>query len=260
MKQRILSFTGTSSGPQDYEEYTLSKAELTTGLVKGSGIILLFAYIFYRSALFAVLASPLLIFYLKRERKLCIVKRKDNLTLQFREMMYSVIAGLQAGYSIENCFRRALEDMLLLYGKNSLICTELVYINRELRNNKNIEDVLDAFAVRAHVQDISDFSEVFRIAKRSGGDMPSILKNTADLISDKIEVRREINTQISAKKMEQGIMNLVPFGIIFYIDATSPGFFDPLYHNVTGVALMSAMMAVYLGAYILGEKILNISY
>ena len=115
-------------------------------------------------------------------------------------------------------------------------------------------------AKRTHVQDIKDFAEVFRIAKRSGGDLPGILRNTADLISDRIEVSREINTQIASKKMEQKIMDLVPFGIILYIDTTSPGFFDPLYHSVFGVAVMSVMLLVYLAAYLLAEKILDIAY
>ena len=66
--------------------------------------------------------------------------------------------------------------------------------------------------------------------------------------------------QISAKKMEQTIMDLVPFGIILYIDATTPGFFDSLYHNAAGMALMTALMAVYLAAYLMAEKILDIAY
>lgn len=180
--------------------------------------------------------------------------------LQFREMMQAVIAGLQAGYSIENSFVHAYEDMRLLYGAGAMISRELKTIARKLKNNQNIEDALDDLAKRAQIQDITDFAEVFRIAKRSGGDLPGILRNTADLIGDRIEVQREIATQISSKKMEQGIMDLVPFGIILYIDATSPGFFDPLYHSVFGVAVMSGMLAVYIGAYLLAEKILDIKY
>ncbi len=229
-------------------------------LGQGIGILALFAYVFYRSVIVFVLLLPALLPFLKFRRKSYVRKRKEELTLQFREMMHAVIAGLQAGYSIENAFVHAYEDMRLLYGRDAMICAELLHINRELRNNHNLEDVLNDLAVRSHIQDIRDFAEVFRIAKRSGGDLPGILKNTADLISDKIEIRREIATQISAKKMEQTIMDLVPFGIILYIDATTPGFFAALYHNVVGVALMSVMMAVYVAAYLMAEKILDIAY
>ncbi len=204
--------------------------------------------------------SPALLLYLKRERKKRAERRKEELMLQFREMMHALIAGLQAGYSIENSFLHATEDMILLYGKASMITRELMHINRELRNNVNLEDVLDNWALRAKIPDITDFAEVFRIAKRSGGDLPGILHNTAELISDRIEVQREIGTQIAAKKMEQGIMDLVPFGIILYIDATSPGFFDSLYGSAFGILLMSVLLAVYLAAYLLAERILKIAY
>ena len=175
-------------------------------------------------------------------------------------MMHSVIAALQAGYSVENAFEHSYDDLILLYGKNEIIPKEIEVINRNLRNNHNLEEVLTDLADRTHVKDIADFAEVFRIAKRSGGDLTAILGNTAETISDRIEVRREIAVGISDKKMEQKIMDMVPFGIIFYIDATSPGFFDPLYHNLLGVALMTAMLAIYVFAFLLGEKILDIRY
>ncbi|MBR6851032.1 MAG: type II secretion system F family protein [Lachnospiraceae bacterium] len=249
-----------NSGPPDYDDYRLSTAETLFCLLQGVGILALFSYVFYRSAAVFVLLLPVLLPFLSYRRRFYIKKRKEELTLQFREMMHAVIAGLQAGYSIENAFVHAHEDMRLLYGGNALICAELLLINRELGNNRNLEDVLTGLAERAHIPDIRDFAEVFRIAKRSGGDLPGILKNTADLISEKIEVHREIATQISAKKMEQTIMDLVPFGIILYIDATTPGFFDSLYHNAAGMALMTALMAVYLAAYRMAEKILDIAY
>lgn len=229
-------------------------------LLQGIGILALFSYVFYRSWIVLVLLLPALLPYLLYRRRSFVKKRKEELLLQFREMMRAVIAGLQAGYSIENAFLHAQEDLRLLYGAGAMICEELQHINRELRNNKNLEDVLKDLAERSHSQDIKDFAEVFRIAKRSGGDLPGILKNTADLISEKIEVRREIATTISVKKMEQKIMDLVPFGIILYIDATTPGFFNALYHNAFGVLLMSVLLVVYLAAYLLAEKILDIAY
>lgn len=259
--QSVIRCNGPkNSEPPDYDTYALNGAETAFCLVQGVGILVLFSYVFYRSVIVFFLLLPALLPFLKYRCKSYVRKRKEELTLQFREMMHAVIAGLQAGYSIENAFVHTYEDMRLLYGKDAMISEELMRIRRELRNNRNLEEVLEDWAVRSHIPEIRDFAEVFRIAKRSGGDLPGILKNTADLISEKIEVRREIATQISAKKMEQTIMNLVPFAIILYIDATTPGFFDVLYHNVVGVVLMSAMMVLYLAAYLMAQKILDIAY
>lgn len=51
----------------------------------------------------------------------------------------------------------------------------------------------------------------FCSAKRSGGDFHKIIATTIEHISDKIEVEREVQTVISAKKMEQKIMNVFRF-------------------------------------------------
>lgn len=227
--------------------------------LQGVGTAALVAYVFYRSIIiFLLLLVPGLIFLLRRKKKDLLRKRKEELNLQFKEMMHAVIAGLQAGYSIENAFSHAYQDICLLYGKHSMMAKELYYLTRELRNNCNLEDILSDFATRCQVADIRDFAEVFQIAKKSGGNLVGILKNTADIISDKIEVKREIATITSAKRLEQKIMDIVPFAIILYIDVSSPGFFDGMYHNLVGIVIMSVLLGVYLAAYFMAEKIIRI--
>ncbi len=227
--------------------------------LQGAGIAALVSYVFYRSVIiFLLLLIPALVLVLRQKKKELLRKRKEELNLQFREMMHAVIAGLQAGYSIENAFIHAYQDISLLYGRQSMMAKELYHLTVEVRNNRNIEDILSDFATRCQITDIRDFAEVFHIAKRSGGNLVGILKNTADIIGDKIEVRREIVTMISAKRLEQGIMNVVPFAIILYIDMSSPGFFDGMYHNLVGIVIMTVLLAVYIAAYLIADKIIRI--
>ena len=242
----------------DYDIYKFSLKETVLYVCEGLLICALFAYVFFRSYIAFIFMLPVIFLVLKKKNKECKDKRKQALSLQFRELMNSVIASLQAGYSIENAFVNSYRDMLLLFGKGSLITRELAYINNSIRNNKNIEELLEDLGQRSHIDDIRDFAEIFKIAKRSGGELPVIIKRTADIIADKMEVKRKISTIISSKKTEQSIMNIVPFGIVLYIDASSPGFFDSLYHNVPGILIMTVVMIVYLTAYFLAEKIIDI--
>lgn len=258
--QRKNSARTQSSGqPESYDNYRMNIREIICYGLQGVGIAALVSYVFYRSAIvFLLLLIPELIFLLRQKKKNLLHRRKEELNLQFKEMMHAVIAGLQAGYSIENAFTHAYQDICLLYGKQSMMAKELFHLTMELRNNRNIEDVLSDFAARCQIADIRDFAEVFHIAKKSGGNLVGILKNTADIISDKIEVKREITTMISAKRLEQRIMDIVPFAIILYIDASSPGFFDGMYHNPVGIAIMTVLLAVYIAAYLMAEKIIHI--
>lgn len=88
--------------------------------------------------------------------------------------------------------------------------------------------------------------------------MVSIIQSTVKQISDKIEVRREIETILAAKKYEFKIMAVIPYAIIGYMAVTFPEFMKCLYGNVLGIGVMTICLAGYLGAYYLGLKIITI--
>ena len=121
-----------------------------------------------------------------------------------------------------------------------------------------LETLLWQFAMESGTEEIREFAEVFAIAKRSGGRMSEILLRSAALIQDRIDVEKEIRILISAKKMEQTIMDIVPFAIIVYISVTSRGFFSVLYRSPGGIILMSVCLGIYLTAFIISEKIVDI--
>ena len=77
------------------------------------------------------------------------------------------------------------------------------------------------------------------------------------MIGQKIELQQEIAVMLSGKQMEQNIMKMMPFGILLYIGLTDQGYFDVLYHNWQGVALMTGCLAIYLLAYYIGERIMG---
>ena len=167
--------------------------------------------------------------------------------------------ALRAGYAMENAFVCAREEFVRLYGENALLAREFAYINHQAELSVTLESLLADFAERSGIEEISSFSQVFGFAKRSGGDYMRIFQNTVDKIGQKIEVKREIQVVVAAKRMEMNIMNLVPMGIIFYIRMTNPGYFNSLYHNAAGIAVMTAALSVYAAAYYMSEKILAIA-
>ena len=101
------------------------------------------------------------------------------------------------------------------------------------------------FAMRSGIEDIESFSEVLYTAKRTGGDIVKIIRSTSNAISDKLEVKREIKTMITAKQFEVTILKIIPFGIIIYLWLGSPGFLDPLYHNLFGILFMTVILILY---------------
>lgn len=182
---------------------------------------------------------------------------KKNLTEQFKECILAVSASLQAGYAVENAFLQSRQDMALLYGEGAYICEELDYIRRGLAINIPLEELLMDFAERSGCGEIREFSQIFVLAKRNGGNMTEIIRGSASMIGQKIELRQEIAVLLSGKQLEQTIMKGMPFAILLYISITNQGYFDVLYHNAAGAAVMTGCLAVYLAAYVWGESILK---
>lgn len=124
--------------------------------------------------------------------------------------------------------------------------------------NKTVEECLAELAGRTGIEDVENFSEIFQTAKRTGGDIIKIIQQTGKNIGERIEIQREMETVIAQKKMEANIMSIVPLGIILYMWVASPGFLDPLYHNVFGCILMTVVLVVYILSYLLMKKIVDI--
>lgn len=242
----------------DYGVYCFTKAEFAAALAQGISLILVVSYLFYRSWAAVPFLSPLLLFYLRKKRTWKKKLRLEHLQMEFREAVLSVSAALKAGYSVENAFGAAYQDMKVLYGEGAAIVLELEILVHKIRMNIILEQALEDFAARSGLEDVKNFTEVFAAAKRSGGDFNAIIQSTAVVISEKAEVRKEIAVMISGKRLEQRVMSIVPFGIMFYIDLTSPGFFEVLYHNPLGIGLMSFCLVIYGLACIMSEKIVEI--
>ena len=242
----------------NYEEYKFNKKELVILGLQWIGISGVTAYFFYCSVVVFMVLLPVFFLYLKWRKKEAIKKRKWELTLAFREAVVMVAGNLQAGNSVENAFKRVYSDLKTLYGEDAEISEEFRMIGRGLDNNMVLEALLMDFGERSGVEDIKDFADIFGIAKRTGGNLKEIISDTADAISTKTEMRRELRILISEKQFEQRIMSVIPFFILIYIGFTSPGYFDSLYHNLQGIGIMTACLAAYLTALFWSMKITEI--
>ena len=215
-------------------------------------------FLFYRSLWAFLVLPPAIYFYHRYNRKQIVLRKKEILGKQFKDALISLSSALRAGYSIENGLGQALSEMKSVYGGDSPICTELGNTINEIGLGIETSKAIGNMAARSDVEDIRTFAEVFQIARTSGGDLIGIIKKTADDISSKIETQEEIGVLVSSKKLEQKIMSLMPMGIIVYISLASPTLIEPMYGNALGVVLMSVSLGIYIAAYLISLKIMNI--
>ena len=226
----------------------------------GRDILILFVIgkLFYGSFIASILIFPLAIpwFVIQKEEK--IKKENHDLGIQFKDAMMAVLAAQKAGYSIENSFSEAIHDMRILYGKSSPIYRELLRIEQGIKNSVTVEAMIRELGKRSGNKDIEEFAGVFAAAKRNGGNMTETIERCIDVIGKRMDVENEIDVLIAAKRMEAEIMEVVPFGIMTYIGITNPGFFDAMYGNPIGIVVMTVCLGLYVTAYFLTQKIVDI--
>lgn len=246
----------TSLKRRDYHDYYWTKAEFCLMLAKAFGIVVFLALFFYRS-LWAIIPLAIVgVFYYRMLKQKKIKKCRQKLICEFKECVLSVATFLRAGYAVENAFVESRNDMRMLFGEQSLIFQELEVIRRGMVINITLEELLKDLGERSACAEIKQFAEILAIAKRNGGNFSEIINSSAEIIRQRIETRQEIETLLSGREMEQRVMKLVPFGIPVYIGVTYPGYFDSLYHNWQGMAVMTVCLLIYLLAYVISDKML----
>ncbi len=194
---------------------------------------------------------------LQMRKRLC-EKRREILGVQFKDAILALSSALQAGYSAENAWREAWQEMVCIYGEEALITREFANMVKAISVNETPEQVLEEFARRSGISEIQSFAQVFRLAKRSSGDLVSIIESTAHTLSEKLRMREEIVTVTTAKQLEQTIMSVLPAAIILYLRFSFAGFLDVLYEGVFGRAVMTFCLIVYGAAVLLGRHMVRV--
>lgn len=226
--------------------------------VKSLVLVVLIAYLFYERMWAVGLLAPFGIYFYRMFVEQEITKKKSEFERQFLDALQSLQAQMNVGYSMENAVKEVQRDLLMMYKKNSLIVREFTYMTRQLGINITAEQVWQEFAERVNLPVVDSFVTVFILSKRSGGDSIAIIRNTVKQLNDRAEVREEIETVITAKRLEFYVMTVIPLGMIFYMKLSFPEFITPLYGTFRGICFMSICLILYFAAWKLGNMIVGI--
>jgi len=243
---------------RNYNVYQFCIRDALEYVGKVVGKTILVAFLFFNSYKAMIMIVPLGVMEYASFKREKIAWQKKQLTIQFQSLIEIVSNALGAGYSLESAFVEAEKDLRLVYTKEESIFYELHNIKSGLSMNVPIERLLKKFAIRTGIQDIEDFANVVVVAKKSGGNLIHIIQKTVQRITERMTVEEEIQTLIAAKKLEQKIMMIMPYGIIFYLRFTNEGFFDVLYGNIVGVCIMLVFFFVIQFADWWARKIMEI--
>ena len=242
----------------DYKNPRMTWQEEFCCFLEAISIIVLFSYFFYRSIWAFFFLSPGIWLYRKEKRRKLWKKRKEKLEEEFKDALLAIQTNLQSGYSIENAFLESYHYVVGIFGSSSDIARELTWIRKGMGNGDTLEHLLWDLGNRCPDSVLEEFASIFSVLSRTGGDWNEIIIKIVGRVMQRIELQEEINILIHGKKMESRMMCIIPFFILFYMDTTSRGYFDVMYHNVIGVSIMTICMMAYVFAFLSAEKITEI--
>jgi tight adherence protein B len=243
----------------DYGIYVMNAAERLLYTSAAAIAIFAAAFVFYRSILISALLIPSALIYPRLKTADLAEKRRRELNIQFKDMLYSLSSSLSAGRSVEASFRDVLRDLSVMYpDPRSLIIVEVGFIIRRLEMNETIEAILQDFARRAGLEDVDNFVDVFITCKRTGGNIIEVIRNSSAIINDKIEVRQEIDTLLAQRKFERKVLNLVPILMITLLSVSAADYIGPVFTTAAGRLVMTAALLLLAAAWFISKKIADI--
>lgn len=249
----------TETGGLDYSVYYMKPLERLGYILLAAAGLFVLGWIFYQNVILSALLSLLSLAYPPIRTKQLIAKRRRQLNLQFKDMLYSLSSAIGAGSSVERAMTATLEDMERQYvGGDSYIVKELELIVSKLELNQNIEELFDDLGKRSGIDDIRTFANIFEISKRTGGNLIQIIRQTSTVIAEKIETKTEIDTILAEKKMEQKVLTVMPIALVYMLTVTTEGFMDPIFTTWPGRGVATLGLALIMVGYLWGKKLTDI--
>ncbi|WP_051318309.1 type II secretion system F family protein [Cohnella thermotolerans] len=231
----------------DYRIYRLSRSQHIGALVAAGLFCYLAVWTLYGQAVVALLAVPAGWFgprlYRERQRR----QRQERLRRSFKDMLQALSSLLSAGRSVENAFAALEDDLALLIGDpRADILREIRAVVNRCRNGEPLEAPLADFAERSGLEEVRSFAEVFAICKRSGGDLVEVVRRTAGMIGEKMEVEQELMVLMAQKRLESRLMMGMPFVFVGLLGWFAGDYMAGLHQGIGWVVLTVGLLLLAL--------------
>ena len=255
-KPKFVENKGITGLGTDYTVYIMSLTEKLIAIIVGFAIGFVAGYIYFDSKIVGIAVGIVAgIKAISIYRNKLLKKRSNDLRLQFRDMLESLSNSYTVGMTANRAFHVAYNDMTLEHGKDSYITKEL-YLICSMHDNQGIEikDMLEDFAKRSGLDDVKSFSSVFSVASNLAGNIAQVVRETRDMISEKIEVEMEIQTMVTGQKSQLNILAIMPI----VMAALTKSFNTSGGGGFLVFIVKLAALGLFVFAYWLGTKIVDI--
>lgn len=181
-----------------------------------------------------------------------ITKRLNNFQRQLADCLSLVANSLRAGFSFLQTMEIISREM------EPPMSTEFERVMRDTSLGKSLDEALHDMDERVGSADFSLVVTAVLIQQQVGGNLASILDTIRSTITERIRIRREVNTLTAQGKMSGIVLACIPVALALFFYITSPEYLTPLLTTDIGkVAIIGTVFLVIVG-FIIIRKIVDI--
>lgn len=243
-------------------EYSVNKgsaADNILAFLKGCAVGFAVLFVFYKLWLLSAIGGIAVgIASIYADRKKRANTRIRKLRAEFYDMLEAMSVSMRAGNPVLKALESAKEDLELIYSKDSDIIVELTIILERFRNAMPLSAAFEDFAERSGLEDVASFASVYATIEGKSSRADEIVRETQQIIADKMAIEMEIDTLMTAAKSEVSIMLLLPLVILGVIGYAGAGFMDAIYTTPAGRLVATGGLVIFIISYIMAQRFSNV--
>lgn len=246
--------------PPDYTASPCTFGDHVTNLLIGFAVGFIVLFIFYKIIPLSLIGGSVIgivNIFLGEQR--AIQKRLKNLRIQFYDMLEAMSVSMRAGNPIAKALASARDDLRLIYSENSDIIVELDILLLLFDRGVRLSKALNKFAERCGLEDVASFASVYATIEDKSSRADEIVRETQQIISDKMAIEMEIDTLMTAAKSQVNIMLCMPLVMLLLISYMGAGFMDMLYTDPRGRIVATIGLVIFIVSFFLARKFSNVA-
>jgi len=161
---------------------------------------------------------------------------------QLPDAIDTLVSAMRAGYSFQAAMKFIGDETPAPLGP------EFARFYEEQRLGVEVRAALLSLQERVPSQDLRMFVTAALIQRETGGNLGEVLGNIADVMRQRADVHREIDTLTASAKMSARLLGVLPVIVFFALYALNPAFVRPMLDDALGrTMLVYAAASVVLG-------------
>lgn len=243
----------------DYHRSSISGYHRVLSFFVGALISFFVVNLFYRviflGILFGILGGVVNVHLSSHREK---QRRKQRLRSEFLQLLQTLLVSLSSGNPMAIALEDANNDLTLILGENSDIVKEVQLILGKFKNSVSLSESFYDFSKRCGLEDVESFATIYQATQGKSDRDDEIVRETQEILRDKIEIEMEIETLLTASKQEGYIMLFTPLMILGIISGTGATFMDSIYTTPIGRLVATFSLGILVFSYFMIEKLTKV--